>query len=145
MIQHNHRQPESRQTLTGLTYRFRVQASNAVGAGAYSTASSAVTPAGPSVTDPPLIGTAAAGNGQAAVSWTAPASDGGALITGYIVTPYVGYWPGTPRTYDSVATTEVVTGLTNDSVYRFRVQATNAIGASAYSKVTNPVIPRATA
>jgi hypothetical protein len=34
----------------------------------------------------PTIGAATAGNGQATVGFTAPASDGGSAITGYTVT-----------------------------------------------------------
>jgi hypothetical protein len=88
-----------------------------------------------------MIGAATAGDGQATVSWTAPASDGGSAITGYVVTPYIGYFPLAPQVFSSTATTQVVTGLTNGTQYRFRVQAVNAVGASGYSTVTNPVIP----
>jgi hypothetical protein len=75
------------------------------------------------------------------VSWTAPAFDGGTPITGYVVTPYVGYWSGTPTWFSSTATTQTVTGLTNGWTYRFRVQAVNAVGVGGYSKVTNAVTP----
>ena len=89
----------------------------------------------------PTIGTATASSGQATVSWTAPGSNGGSVITGYVVTPSVGYWVGTPRVYMSTATTQTLTGLTNGWKYRFRVQAINAIGTSGYSAFTNPVVP----
>jgi glucose/arabinose dehydrogenase len=89
----------------------------------------------------PTIGSAVAGNGEATVSWTAPTSNGGSPITGYVVTPYVGFVGGTPTVFGSTSTTQTITGLTNGSTYRFRVQATNAIGTSGYSKVTNPVTP----
>ena len=87
----------------------------------------------------PTIGTAAAGDAQATVSWTAPVATGGSPITGYTVTPYIGYWPLQPAMYNSTATAQVVTGLTNGTTYRFRVQAVNAIGTGPYSKVTNPI------
>jgi hypothetical protein len=77
------------------------------------------------------------------VSWTAPSSDGGSPITGYVVTPYIGYFPLPSRTFNSQATTQVITGLTNGRTYRFRVRAINAVGTSGYSKVTNPVTPTA--
>ena len=131
------------QVVTGLTngtqYRFRVQAINAIGTGGYSQVSNAVTL--PTVPGAPMIGSAVAGNGQATVSWTPPASNGGAAITGYVVTPYVGYYPLAPRTFSSTATTQPITGLTNGTQYRFRVQATNAIGTGGYSTVTAPVTP----
>ena len=75
------------------------------------------------------------------MSWTAPASDGGSAVTGYVVTPYVGYCAAAAETFSSTATTQTVTGLTNGTQYRFRVQAINAVGTSGYSTVTNPVTP----
>jgi hypothetical protein len=95
----------------------------------------------PSAPGPPTIGTAIAGNGSATVSWTAPASDGGSPIVGYVVFGYVGYAPARVRIFNSPLTTQTVTGLTNGTQYRFRVAAYNAIGISGYSKVTNPVTP----
>ncbi len=133
------------QTMTGLapntTYRFKVAAINAVGVSAASRPSNAITT--PNVPEPPTIGTAVAASGQASISWTAPTADGGSPVTGYIVTPYVGYWTGTPRQFNSTDTTETVTGLTNGWIYRFRVQAVNAVGTSTYSKVTTPITPHA--
>ena len=123
----------------GTQYRFRVQAINAVGTGTFSTTTNAVVPAAPP--GAPTIGSAVAGNGQATVSWTAPASNGGSAITGYVVTPYVGVSPRPSVTFMSTATTQIVPGLTNGTQYRFRVQAINAVGTSAYSTVTNPVVP----
>ena len=85
-----------------------------------------------------------AGNGPATVSWTAPASNGGSPITGYVVTPlHRVFTPQPPTTFGSTATTQIVTGLTNGTQYRFRVQAINAVGTSGRSMVTNPVTPTA--
>ena len=95
----------------------------------------------PAVPGAPTIGAAVAGDGQATVSWTAPASDGGAAITGYVVTPYVGYSPLEPRWFGPGATTRTIAGLADGTSYRFRVQAVNAVGAGDYSKATNPVTP----
>lgn len=75
------------------------------------------------------------------MSWTAPAADGGSPIVGYVVTPYVGYLPLAPVTFASTATTQVATGLTNGTTYRFRVQAINSVGIGAHSTVSNPVTP----
>ena len=77
------------------------------------------------------------------MSWTAPASDGGSPITGYVLTAYVGYSPVKVRIFNSTLTTQTVTGLANGTEYRFRVRAYNTIGISGYSKVTNPVTPTA--
>ena len=133
------------QTITGLTngwpYRFRVQAINNIGTGTYSAASNRVTPTGPGAPGPPTIGTVAAGDGQATVSWTAPASDGGSPITGYVVTPYIGDAPQSPVPFNSTATTETVTELTNGTTYQFRVQAINAVGTGPYSALSETVTP----
>jgi hypothetical protein len=133
------------QTITGLTngttYRFRVQAVNAIGDSGYSKVTNSVTPAATVPGAPTIIRNATAGDGQATVSWTAPASDGGSPVTGYVVTPYIEYYPLPPQTFTATATTQTLTGLTNGTEYRFRVQAINAIGTSGYSKVTNPVTP----
>lgn len=135
------------QVVTGLTngttYRFRVQATNSVGTGLFSKVTNPVTPSAPTASAPPTIGSAVAGNGKATVSWTAPASDGGAAITWYVVTPYIGYFSLGPRWFNSAETTQTVTGLANGTTYRFRVRAYNGVGLSGYSKVSNPVTPSA--
>src|SRR5262245_7081874 len=135
------------ETVTGLTngwtYRFKVQASNAspiavgTGTGPPSRASNPVIPA--TVPDAPTIGIATAGVAEATVSWTAPAFDGGSPISGYVVTPFVDGVAQTPATFDSTATTQTVTGLANDTSYRFRVQAINAVGTGGQSGESNSV------
>jgi alpha-tubulin suppressor-like RCC1 family protein len=124
----------------GWTYRFKVAAFNAAGTGSPSRASNPVTPA-PTVPAAPIVGTAIAGDRQATVSWTAPASDGGAAITWYVVTPYIGYLSLGPTWFNSTATTQTITGLTNGTTYRFRVRAYNLLGLSGYSKVSSAVEP----
>ena len=135
------------QIVTGLRdgtgYRFRVAAINAVGTGPYSKVTNEVTPAPTAPTAPTIIRTATAGDRTATVSWSAPASDGGAPVSAYVVTPYRALLPLPAQTFGSTATTQTVTGLTNGLEYRFRVQATNALGTGPYSKVTNPVTPSA--
>ena len=60
------------------------------------------------------------------MTWTAPASNGGSAITGYVVTPYLdGTTAQTAQTFNSTATTETVTGLTNGGKYTFKVAAIN--------------------
>ena len=60
------------------------------------------------------------------MSWTAPASDGGSPITGYVVTPFIGLSRRRRTTFNSTATTQTVTGLTNGTTYTFKVAAINA-------------------
>ncbi|MCU1497995.1 MAG: hypothetical protein JWM47_1948 [Acidimicrobiales bacterium] len=134
-------------TITGLTngttYTFRVAAKNVVGSGPKCSPSTAVTPPGSvEVPGAPTDVLAEAGDGQATVSWTAPGSDGGAAITGYIVTPYdgEGTQAETARSFDSTATSQIITGLTNDRYYTFRVAAQNAEGTGDQSELSNYVL-----
>ena len=69
----------------------------------------------------------------ATVSWTAPASDGGAGLLGYFVKA-VSTDPDEPVIKQSVSpgtTTATISGLTSDSVYKYSVNAVNDPGYSA--------------
>ncbi|GAA2020731.1 hypothetical protein GCM10009740_06450 [Terrabacter terrae] len=102
------------------------------------------TSAGPTAPAAPTNVSAAAGDKQATVTWTAPAN-GGSPITSYAVTPYIGSTaqPATTVTGTPPATTTTVTGLTNGTAYTFKVSATNAIGTSLDSTASNAVTPTA--
>ena len=132
-------------TVTGLvngtTYRFRVRAVNDLGEGALSDPSGPVTPLPATAPGAPVIGVATAGDGEAVVSWSPPESDGRSAITGYRVTPYIGYFPLSDHEFASTATSQTITGLTNGTQYRFRVRAINAVGLGEFSKASNPVTP----
>jgi predicted phage tail protein len=113
----------------GTTYYFEVTAVNQAGQGSASAAASA-TPA-LSITQPgaPTGLTATPGHDQVSLSWTAPASDGGAAISGYLI--YRGTSPGaesaTPVNGSPVsATSYTVTGLASGTTYYFKVAAINA-------------------
>src|SRR5690606_3858311 len=69
--------------------------------------------------------TAGAFSGMAVITWTAPASNGGAAITGYRA---VAVSDSTRFCTSIGATTCTVTGLTPDSTYTFVVRAQNAAG-----------------
>jgi Tol biopolymer transport system component len=122
------------ETLTGLvngtTYTFRVSAKNLAGLGPQSAASVPIVVGAPTSPTAPSAGP---GNGQALVRWTAPATNNGSAITGYVITPYTGTTKQTSTTFSSTTTTETVTGLTNGTTYTFTVAAKNArgIGPSA--------------
>ena len=122
-------------TLTGLTngitYVVNVVAFNALGASAPGT-SSPVTPA--TVATAPQGITAIAAKRSAIVSWTAPASTGGAAITSYTVTASPG---GASCT--TAGSSCVVSVLHLGIAYSFTVVAVNAAGTSASSASSNPV------
>ena len=124
-------------TVTGLTngsaYDFRVSAVNSVGQGTASSTASA-TPL--TVPGAPTIGTATRGNTEAVVTFSAPASNGGSVITGYTVTSSPGSITGTGS-----ASPITVTGLTNGTAYTFTVTATNAAGTGSASSASNSVTP----
>ena len=130
-------------TVTGLangtTYTFNVSAINAAGTGPSSAASNAVTPSG-GVTTPgaPTNVRATAGNASATVSFTAPASDGGAPITSYTAT-------STPGSLSMTGSGSPLTvgGLSNGTSYTFTVRATNSAGMGPASTPSSPVTPQA--
>jgi hypothetical protein len=77
------------------------------------------------------------------VRWTAPSTDGGSAITGYLVRALdkTGAQVGALRPAGATATSLVVTGLTNGASYQFQVAATNAIGTGPNSALSTLVIP----
>ncbi len=84
----------------------------------------------------PAIGTATAGNAQATVSFSAPSSNGGSVITSYTVTSSPG-----GITASGASSPLTVTGLTNGTAYTFTVKATNSVGTGASSAASNAVTP----
>jgi hypothetical protein len=84
----------------------------------------------------PTIGTATAGDGQATVTFSAPASNGGSQITGYTATSSAGGMTGT-----GTSSPITVTGLTDGTAYTFTVTATNGAGTGTASAVSNSVTP----
>ena len=125
-----------RNLTNGQSYTFRVRAANSAGQSAPSAASSSVTPAtAPGA--PRNIGVTA-GDEQVALSWTAPASDGGETITGY---EYEQNGSGTWISTGGTAPSATVTGLMNGLSYRFKVRALNSVGAGAASAASSSVTP----
>ena len=92
--------------------------------------------AGASVPDAPTSPVAAVGNTQSTITFSAPASNGGSAITGYTVTSSPGSFTATGATSPII-----VTGLTNGTSYTFTIVATNALGNSVASVVSNAVTP----
>src|SRR6478736_4155283 len=99
----------------GKTYTCRVTATNPLGTSAPSNPSNMFVP----VTTPaaPTAVSAVPGDSSATVQWTAPSKNGGAAVTAYVVTPILGGLAQPAQTFDSPATTQTVTGLTNTASY----------------------------
>ncbi|CDZ78394.1 Fibronectin type III domain protein [Legionella massiliensis] len=125
----------------GTAYTFTVKAINEIGMGPDSFPSGPTTPATrPSA---PESVTAAATNAAALLNWTKPTTDGGAAITSYLITPYIGTKAQVAITFKSNALTTTIKGLNNDTAYTFTVSAINAMGAGGPSTHSNEVTPLA--
>ena len=137
----------------GQTYMFRVRAVNALGNGAVVTLEATPSPStgrggggggggggGPRTTAPdaPRNLKAAATDGAVTLTWDAPKSDGGAAITDYE------YQIDGEREWISIGSVNrihTITGLTNGTVYVFRVRAVNRIGRSGASNRAEATLP----
>jgi parallel beta-helix repeat protein len=121
-------------TNTGLTngqiYYYRVSAINSAGQGGQSNELSATPLTTPSA---PTLTSATPGDTQVVLVWTVPASNGGALITGYNV--YQGTASGGEVLLTTLGNvlTYTSTGLTNGQIYYFKVSAINSAGPGAQS------------
>ena len=99
-----------------------------------------------SLTEPGRAGapTGTAGDGSVALTWAAPASDGGSAITDYVVeystddTTWSTFVDGT-----SALSSATVTGLANATTYRFRVTARNDVADGVVSTASATVTPAA--
>ncbi len=124
----------------GTTRHYRVRAINAVGTGNPSTMASATTstPTSTVPNAPTQLTATASGRTTINLSWTAPADNGGAAITGYRVevSPN-GTDPWTDLVANIAATTYSHTGLSAGVMRYYRVRAINAVGASDASTIAN--------
>jgi hypothetical protein len=121
----------------GTSYTFTITATNSVGTSLASAASNSVIPAG--APDAPTIGYVTAGNELATVPFTAPSNNGGATITSYTATSSPGNITNTIS--QSGSGTITVTGLIKLTPYTFTVTATNSVGTSLASSVSNSATP----
>lgn len=133
----------------GVEHIFRVAAVNVIGAGGYSLISAAVVPLAPvTVPSAPTALSVQAGNGQATLTWSEPASNGNSVITSYEVSFSSDgrrTWSA-PLSVPATSRTATVTNLTNGISYSVQVVAVNLAGRGAEAAVTTtPTNPAATA
>jgi len=126
----------------GTEYIFRIRATNAVGSSAFSEASAPVTTLAVPGVPAPVTAVPGAFYGAINLSWSAPATDGGSPITGYVIerslnTP-VPTW-GDALYFEHDDASYVVSGLVQGAEYIFRIRATNAVGTSEFSQASTPV------
>ena len=128
----------------GVSYRFRVAALSAAGAGSPSATTEAITPrTTPSA--PTGLG-ATPGDESVDLTWIAPSDSGGAPVTGYRIElkPAGGSWTVQVVDTGTDATTRTLNGLSNGNGYRFRVTARNAAGLGQASESPPEVFPLTT-
>ena len=112
----------------GVSYSFTVTARNAIGSGGASNSLSATPTAAPTAPGAPTLTAATRGNGQVALAWTAPSSNGGSTILDYTGTASPG---GATCTVSGLGCT--IGGLANGTSYSFTVTARNAVGSGSAS------------
>lgn len=121
--------------VNGTTYQYSVQALSGVGASALSPAVQVTPNAGQyQVPTQPQTVAGVSSSGQASLSWSPPADDGGRPVTGYLVLR--GSSAGTETLLASVsasATTYQDTTVSLKQTYYYEVIAVNAVGQSAPS------------
>lgn len=79
-----------------------------------------------------------AGDGQVELTWLPPQSNGGAVITGYVVRSADGT---INQSTDGQPQPVIINELENGREYRFRVQAVNILGAGSFTDPSAPVTP----
>ncbi|REK56570.1 MAG: hypothetical protein C6W55_07420 [Thermobacillus sp.] len=118
----------------GTTYSFKIRAMKG---GSEVTVSNEAEATPMTVPGAPTNVAASAGDGQATVTFMAPAESGGSPITEYVVTASPG-----GKTASGTSGPITVTGLTNGTSYTFTVKAVNKVGAGEASAPSNAVVPR---
>jgi hypothetical protein len=120
--------------INGTTYTFTVAAVNQFGTGPAVTSNS-ITPSG--VPGAPVNVSAAAGDGQATISFMPPASNGGSPILGYTAVSSPG-----GHSWSNISSPITISGLSDGIAYTFTVYATNAAGNGPPSAASNSVTPQ---
>ncbi len=135
--------------LGGVTRTYQVRAINAQGQSLVSNIASATTAAATVPGNPTSLAVAADGPMEMDLTWSAPANNGGAVISGYRVdvseTALTGPW--TNLVVSQTGTTYTHTGRSASTTYYYRVQAINSVGnssgATASGQTAAPTLPGA--
>ncbi|MBU2668769.1 fibronectin type III domain-containing protein [Actinoplanes bogorensis] len=124
----------------GVSYTYRVTATNSAGTSSASAGSPAVTAFGPP--DPPALGAASTtAPGSATLAWTAPADNGGTPVTSYTVQAYQGGVAVAGKSCTTATLSCTVSGLMNGTTYTLRVSATTAFTTGAETADSATVTP----
>ena len=129
--------------INGTPYYYTVSATNAQGEGPRSPEASATPQSSFATPSAPLGLSAVPGDGSVALSWEAPASEGGAPVSAYNV-----YRNGSLLTTLGVVLAHTDTGLANGVSYSYGVSASNSLGEgprSAQVSATPATLPDAPA
>lgn len=129
---------------SGTIYSCTVAAANSAGTGAASAAVNVTLAASVTVPGAPTISSISGGNASAVIAFNAPASNGGAAISGYVASCNAA---SGAITANGTASPITVSGLSNGVTYACTVAAINSAGtgaASASSSVT-PTAPTTSA
>jgi hypothetical protein len=122
------------------TYAYQVSAINGIGTSSPSSTASATTPSSAIAPQPPTSLTATATSfSQINLSWTTPANNGGAAITGYKIersTDGGTTWSAISSNAGSTPTTYSDTGLAASTAYTYKVSAINSVGTSSPSNTS---------
>lgn len=125
--------------VNGTTYEVRVAAVNARGAGPFTPA---VRATAATVPGRPRLLAVAGRAGALDVTWAAPADNGGAAVTDYLLEYALarsGRWSRWPT--GNLVTASSVTGLRPGTAYDVRVAAINAVGAGLRSAPVRTTVP----
>ena len=132
----------------GTTYYYKIKVKTSGGTSTFSGEVSAAPESGITVPSAPTLLSVTASDKKNDLSWSAPASDGGAAITSQKI--YRGTQSGVlslVKTFnDGTTTTYSDTGLTNDQVYYYKISAVNSAGEGTKSNEMSgtPFAPSAT-
>ncbi|MCU1497998.1 MAG: hypothetical protein JWM47_1951 [Acidimicrobiales bacterium] len=93
------------------------------------------------VPNAPWPASAVPSDAQVTLNWTLPVPNGSGPVTGYRITPAEGSADVPPVEVGPETTTAVIAGLSNQTTYRFRIEARNGSGYGVRSGPTEPVTP----